>query len=142
MAEDEEHKKRSRMQSLLMHVLQSSKKNKLMDDDEEYQDIPQIAKQIVKEQSNREAHEILMITDTVQCRLLQIRNFTYWNVDLFFLEQVKKLRNKLSRTSSIVKLHLHTSAFVFNTTSPERKPLVAAKTSICPTKRVNMTKVQ
>ena len=37
-------------------------------DDKEYQEMSQDAKDIVTEQGNREAYEILMITDTVQCK--------------------------------------------------------------------------
>ena len=57
----------------MKHILESPNKDELMiqllpkDDDKEHQDISQDAKDTGKEQSNLEAHEILMIIDTGQC---------------------------------------------------------------------------
>ena len=69
---DDEERQRSLTMSLMEQMLESPSKDKLMaelipHDDEEYQEISQDAKDIVKEQGNLEVHEILMITDTAQC---------------------------------------------------------------------------
>ena len=63
----------------------------------------QNANDTVQEQGNLEAHELLMITDAVQCsshHITRLMATHFANVGFFFLEQVKKWRNKFSRTSS------------------------------------------
>ena len=72
LTEDEERNKRSRIQSLLIDVLLSPDKDKLMaelfpnSDDKEYHEMSQSVKDIVKEQGNLEdlGHELEMWTCT------------------------------------------------------------------------------
>ena len=142
--EDEDHTKLAPIHSLLMSVLQSPNKDKLMTefpkrDDKEYREISQLAKDTVKEQGNFDAHEILMITDTAQCR--SCHNYVtvghhLATVELFFLEQVKKLRNKVSRTSSNCFNMFTTSALAFKTGKPRGgQQLVATDAPSCTTQR-------
>ena len=44
------------------------------DEDKEYQETSQDARGTVKEQGNLEAHEMLMITVTIQCKSCQLRD--------------------------------------------------------------------
>ena len=71
---EDEERKRSRIKSPVKHILESPNNDKLLaelfptGDDKEYQGISQHTKNFVKEQGSLEAHENLMITDTVQCK--------------------------------------------------------------------------
>ena len=73
--ENQNCRKRSLMNSLMKRFLAFPNKDKLMADlfpnidDKEYQGIAQDAKDIDKEQGKLEAHEILLIADTVQPKL-------------------------------------------------------------------------
>ena len=61
--------------------------------DKDYQEISQVAKDIVEIPGNLEAHEILMITDTVLCKFCYnyaTLGHTIANVDIYSLEQVTK----------------------------------------------------
>ena len=85
-----------------MNVLQSPNKGKLMaelfpnSDEKEYQEMSQDAKDTVKKQGNLEVHEILMITDTLQCKSCYNHatpRHTYCKCGLIFLgarDEVKK----------------------------------------------------
>ena len=95
LSTDDEGRKRSLMNSLMKHFLAFPNKDKLMaelfpnSDDKEYQGIAQDAKDTDKEQGKLEAHEILLITDTVQPKLcnvyatlghiLQMCTYTCWS---------------------------------------------------------------
>ena len=62
-------------------------------DDKECQDISQIAKDIVQEKGNLEAHEVLMIRDREQSSrvtISQLQDTHIANVDFYFLEQVTR----------------------------------------------------
>ena len=98
------------------------------------------------EQGNLAAHEILMITDTVQCRAcckyaaLRHANCESRRILLGASDDVKKQVLKNAINWFIV---LTTSAFFFfwKRDRPEGKQLVAAKTSGGTTERVTITKV-
>ena len=74
-------KTRSVIKSMMNHNFESPIKDNLMaellpnNDDKEYQDISQDVEDIVKEQSDFEAHALLMITHTVQYRAKSCYNY-------------------------------------------------------------------
>ena len=114
----------------------SQKKDKLMgdffpkDDDKEYQDISQIAENIVEEQGSLEAHDILMITNTVQCKsCYQLRNFrnTSCECGLIFHEARKEVKKQVLKNVINCFSVPRTTAFVFKTGKPRGKQLLAAK---------------
>ena len=112
-------------------------------DDKGHQEMSQNAKDNVQETGNLEAHEVLMITDAVQCGS-RFNHATLGhniaNVDLFLLEQVKKLRNKFSRKSSFVLMFSYRAHLFSKLECPEGKQMVAARTLGGTTNRVTFTK--
>ena len=90
-----------------MNVLQYTNRGKLVaslfpkSDDKECQDISQIAKDIVQEKGNLEAHEVLMIRDREQSSRVTITQLQDTRIanGPYFWEPVTKLRIKFSRTS-------------------------------------------
>ena len=118
LAKDEAHTtKRSVIQLLLMKVLQSPNRDNLMaepfpeSDDKEYQNKSQNAKVFFsREQSNLEAHEVLMITDTLQCRSCNkyVTSGNVPNVDLFLpgaSEEVKEQVLKNVRHQNVSSMY-------------------------------------
>ena len=61
-------------------------------------------------------------------------------VDLIILEQVNKLRNKFSKTLSVVSTYSQQANLFSKLECPEGKQVEAAKTTICIAKRVRITK--
>ena len=156
LTEDEAHENRSQIQSLLMKDLQPPNKNKFMaeifpkDDDKEYKglcqravqsrkELSQDAKDMVVEQGN---HEHDHRHSTAQAAS-QLRNSPTHipNVDLLFLEQGKNFRNK-EEHQLFLSIYSQQAHLFSKLESPEGKPLVAAKTANCATKRLSITKMQ
>ena len=115
-----------------MDILQSPNIDKWMadlppnDDDQEYREISQDAKDNGKAQSNLEAHEILMITDTVHCKSCYscaTPGHTYSKCGLKLTGASDEVKDKFSTTSSFFN-KLTTSAFVFFFESPDGHKLL------------------
>ena len=87
-------------------------------DDMGYQDICQIAKDIVKQKGNLEAHEILMITDTEQCRpcyTYATPRHTSCKCGIILLRASEEVQKQVLKNGINWFNVLTTSAFVFKT---------------------------
>ena len=90
---------------------------------------------ISEEQGNTEAHEKLMITDEVQCsssHTYATLRHTYCECGIMLTGKVKKLRYKLSRTSSVASIFTRQAQVFSKLERPEERQLFAARTPMVP----------